>query len=66
MHPAIDHNHNHNLALNHILVAKDILTENEIKEGKNILKKIVSMLIGLIKSHLPDRIAESQAHYGGE
>ena len=47
-----------------ILVAKEILEEHEIREGKQILKKVVSMIIGLIKSKLPGRICESSAQYG--
>ena len=48
-----------------VLAAKDILKEKEVIAGKQILKEVVSMIVGLIKSHLPDRIGESQAQYGG-
>ena len=47
-----------------VLVAKAILLENEILPGKEILLKIVSMLVGLIKSNSSDRICESQSKYG--
>jgi len=46
-----------------VLVAKDILKEKEITEGKQILKESVSMLVGLIKRNMPDRICESLADY---
>ncbi len=47
-----------------VLVVKAILPENEILPGKEILLKIVSMLVGLIKSNSSDRICESQSKYG--
>ncbi len=47
-----------------ILVAKGIVQEEEIQEGKLILKEIVSMIIGLIKRNLPDRIREQIEPYG--
>jgi len=49
-----------------VLVAKGILEEKEINEGKQILKEIVSMIVGLIKKTTPDRICEPQANYGFE
>ncbi|MBL7225747.1 MAG: four helix bundle protein [Desulfobacteraceae bacterium] len=47
-----------------VLSAKAILLENDITFGKEILLKIVSMLVGLIKSNSADRIYEAQAEYG--
>jgi len=47
-----------------VLSAKAILQESEITQGKEILLKIISMLVGLIKSNSSDRIYESQAEYG--
>lgn len=47
-----------------VLSAKAILPENEITPGKEILLKIVSMLVGLIKSNSADRVYESGAEYG--
>jgi four helix bundle protein len=47
-----------------VLLAKAILKENEITPGKEILLKIVSMLVGLIKSNSADRVYESEAKYG--
>jgi hypothetical protein len=49
-----------------VLVAKGVLEENEINEGKQILKGIVYMIAGLIKKNMPDRICESQSNYGFE
>jgi four helix bundle protein len=46
-----------------VLVAKGIIEENKIIEGKQILKEIISMLIGLIKRNVPDRICETQEKY---
>ncbi|MFZ1292153.1 MAG: four helix bundle protein [Melioribacteraceae bacterium] len=45
-----------------ILVAKNILTFEEIKVGKELLKEIVSMLVGLIKSN-SERIHEPEIEY---
>ena len=47
-----------------VLSAKAILLENDIIPGKEILLKIVSMLVGSIKSNSADRIYEFQAEYG--
>ena len=47
-----------------VLVAKAILKEQAILQGKEILLKVVSMLVGLIKSNSADRVCESQAQYG--
>ncbi len=47
-----------------VLSAKAMSLENDITLGKEILLKIVSMLVGLIKSNSADRIYESQAAYG--
>ncbi|MFZ5564902.1 MAG: four helix bundle protein [Thermodesulfobacteriota bacterium] len=46
-----------------ILVAKGILEEKQVEKGKEILQGIVSMLVGLIKSFLPDRVNESVDDY---
>ena len=47
-----------------VLSAKAILLANDIALGKEILLKIVSMLVGLIKSNSADRIYGSQAEDG--
>ncbi len=48
-----------------ILVAKNILSFEEIKPGKIMLKEIVSMLVGLIKSN-SDRTYEPEIEYNTE
>ncbi|MDY6832870.1 MAG: four helix bundle protein [Thermodesulfobacteriota bacterium] len=47
-----------------ILVAKGILSKEQIEGDKQMLQEIVSMLIDLVKNFLPDRLGESQADYG--
>jgi four helix bundle protein len=47
-----------------VLVAKRVLQPNEITEGKELLRPIVAMLVGLIKSVAPDRMFEDSAEYG--
>jgi four helix bundle protein len=46
-----------------VLVAKRVLQPNEITEGKELLRPIVAMLVGLIKSVAPDRVFEESATY---
>jgi four helix bundle protein len=38
-----------------LLVIKQVLTEAELDEGKNLLSEVVGLLVGLIKSRQPDR-----------
>lgn len=47
-----------------VLVAKTVLTDNQIRRGKELLEGIVSVLVGLIKSNSSDRVHESPAGYG--
>jgi four helix bundle protein len=47
-----------------VLVAKSILSRDEIGAGKELLRPIVSMLVGLIKSVAPDRVFEESTEYG--
>jgi len=49
-----------------VLVAKKILSEDEIKHGKKLIIGIVSMLVGLIKSNSTYRVYESTVHYERE
>jgi len=49
-----------------IVVAKGIINSNEVREGKETLKKIVSMLVGLIRNNSPDRVCEPVAKYGND
>ena len=46
-----------------VLIAKNILNETELIPGKNILRNIVSMLVGLIRSTSSDRVYEIQVDY---
>jgi len=48
-----------------ILVARKILSFEEIKPGKIMLKEIVSMLVGLIKSN-SERVYEPNVEYKAE
>ena len=41
-----------------VLVAKRVVRADEITEGKELLRPIVAMLVGLIKSVAPDRMFE--------
>ncbi|MFH0726893.1 MAG: four helix bundle protein [Pseudomonadota bacterium] len=49
-----------------ILAAKAIIEHYEIISGKEMLKQIVSMLVGLIKSHSDNRIGEFVSSYGDD
>ena len=46
-----------------VLVAKGVLPEAVVREGKEILAPIVSMLVGLIKSNSSDRVYEASEEY---
>ena len=46
-----------------VLVAKGVLNREEILEGKDLLRPIVAMLVGLIKSVAPDRVFEEPKDY---
>ena len=49
-----------------VVVAKDILKENEIIPGKEILLNVISMLVGLIRSNSSDRVCEEPTPYGDD
>jgi len=49
-----------------VLVARAIVKSDQIVPGKELLKNIVSMLVGLIKSHSTERVYEAQAVYGDQ
>lgn len=52
-----------------MLLIKKLITEDELDVGKGMLKGIVSMLVGLIKSHDASRLKEESTSYqirGGE
>ncbi|MEM7392227.1 MAG: four helix bundle protein [Verrucomicrobiota bacterium] len=46
-----------------VLVARKYVVGGRIEEGKNLLRQIVSMLIGLIKYTSPDRVHEERVQY---
>jgi four helix bundle protein len=48
-----------------VLVAKGRIHLQEIETGKEMLREIVSMLVGL-KRTIADRVGEEQEWYGGE
>ena len=43
-----------------LIYIKKLLSEAELDQGKTLLKDIVSLLIGLIRSNSPDRLHETQ------
>jgi four helix bundle protein len=47
-----------------VMVARELLEAEKIVDGKALLQQIVSMLVGLIKSHSEDRVYETQTGYG--
>ena len=51
-----------------LIFIKKLLSEVELDAGKSVLKDIVSLLIGLIRSNSPDRLHEEVVEYwvGGE
>ncbi len=51
-----------------LLFIKKILSEADLDEGKLLLREIVSLLVGLIRSNSPDRLHEDAVDYrvGGE
>jgi four helix bundle protein len=46
-----------------VMVAKRLVQKSDITQGKETLQRIVSMLIGLIKSISADRVYETQEEY---
>ena len=51
-----------------LIFIKKLLSEVELDAGKPLLKDIVSLLVGLIRSNSPDRLHEEAVEYrvGGE
>jgi four helix bundle protein len=51
-----------------LICIKKLLSEVELDAGKSLLKDIVSLLVGLIRSNSPDRLHEETVEYrvGGE
>ncbi len=46
-----------------LIFIKALVSEPELEEGKTILKDIVSLLVGLIRSNSPDRLHEDIVDY---
>ncbi len=46
-----------------LIFIKKLLSETELDEGKTLLKDIVSLLVGLIRSNSPDRLHETPIAY---
>ena len=51
-----------------LIFIKKLLSEAELDHGKMLLKDIVSLLVGLIRSNSPDRLHEEMVQYrvGGD
>jgi four helix bundle protein len=51
-----------------LIFVKKLLSEVDLDEGKTLLKDIISLLVGLIRSNSPDRLHEESIEYrvGGE
>lgn len=46
-----------------VLLVKKALEQSDVIEGKKLLREIVSMLVGLIKSNASDRVYEERSTY---
>ena len=46
-----------------LLFIKKLVSEAELDQGKTLLKDIVSLLVGLIRSNSPDRLHEEAGEY---
>ena len=46
-----------------LLLIKKLLSDAELDQGKTLLKDIVSLLVGLIRSNSPDRMHEDPGEY---
>jgi four helix bundle protein len=46
-----------------LLAVKKVVSQSELAHGKVILEKIISMLVGLIRSNSADRLYESPVPY---
>jgi hypothetical protein len=46
-----------------LVFIKKLLSEAELDEGKTLLKDIVSLLVGLIRSNSPDRMHDDTVEY---
>ena len=46
-----------------LIFIKKLLSEAELNEGKSLLRDVVSLLVGLIRSNSPDRLHEDAVEY---
>jgi four helix bundle protein len=46
-----------------LIFIKKLLSEAELDEGKSLLRDVVSLLVGLIRSNSPDRLHEDPVEY---
>ena len=46
-----------------LIFIKKLLSDVELDDGKSLLKNIVSLLVGLIRSNSPDRLHEETVEY---
>ena len=46
-----------------LIFIKKLISETELEEGKSILKDVISLLVGLIRSNSPDRMHEDAVEY---
>jgi four helix bundle protein len=46
-----------------LIFIKKLLSEAELDQGKMLLKDIISLLVGLIRSNSPDRLHEEPVAY---
>jgi four helix bundle protein len=46
-----------------LIFIKKLLSETELEEGKILLRDIVSLLVGLIRSNSPDRLHDEMIEY---
>jgi four helix bundle protein len=46
-----------------LIFIKKLISEPELEEGKTILKDVISLLVGLIRSNSPDRMHEDPIEY---
>jgi len=46
-----------------LIFIKKLLTVAELDEGKTLLRDVISLLVGLIRSNSPDRMHEDVVEY---
>ena len=46
-----------------LIFIKKLISETELEQGKSILKDVISLLVGLIRSNSPDQMHEDAVEY---